>query len=380
MIQLMNYYYHCVKCDRNYTRKAQICCHNIYYEYIEILYDYDLFKRYPREKRREQMRKLTPLKTKPISLGEGNTPLIQIKDFAPVCGKHTVYVKNEASNPTGSFKDRESALVISKAAELKYHKVYIISSGNAALSAAVYANKVKINCECFIPVKTSKSKKKILQLFCQSLHLSRCGYEDIYRKVVDNAKHNGWNITSGQNFYREEGSKTIAYEIWDSVGVPNIVIIPIGNGTLFSAVHKGFVELRKVGLTNRIPKFIGVQIKGASPIKTALEQRVDYAVLDTVPDSIAEGIIARESYCSPKVIRAINESRGDIIEVTDAETILALKDIMRTESLIPETTSATVYAALRKLVINSKKKLTIICLQTGSGIKELEGIVRLLNI
>lgn len=376
----MDYYYHCIQCDRNYTQKEQICFHNAYYEYIEIVYDYALLKGYPKEKRREQMGVLTPLKTKPISLGEGNTSLIQINDFASVCGKHTVYVKNEANNPTGSFKDRESALVISKAVELKYRKVHIISSGNAALSAAVYANKAKINCECFVPVKTSKNKKKILQLFTQSLHFSRGDYEDIYRGVVDNTKNSGWNITGGQNFYREEGSKKIAYELWDSVGVPDIIIIPIGNGTLFSAVHKGFVELRKVGLTNRIPKLIGVQIKGASPIKIALQQRVDYAVLDTVPDSIAEGIIARESYCSPKVIRAIKESRGDIIEVTDAETILALRDIMRTESLIPEATSATVYVALRKLAVNGKKKLTIICIQTGSGIKELEGIVRWLKV
>lgn len=373
----MHHYYHCLKTNKIYNKLSNVCQPDLYYEYIEILYDYEKIKKLSFKQKIESLKSLLPLKHFPISLGEGRTPLIKIDEFSTLCKSHQVYVKNEAQNPTGSFKDRESAIVISKAKELKYKKVFIVSSGNAALSAAVYCNKTKIKCECFIPKHTSKAKKQMLKLYNADFHLMNGDYESIYRQVIDNPPREAWNVTGGQNFFREEGSKRIAYEIWHEIKVPDVIIAPIGNGTLFSAIYKGFKELKDVGLTDAIPKMIGVQIKKASPIKEALKQNKDYVVLDQVPDSIAEGIIARESYSSPKAIRSIKESRGEIIEVTDQETIQALRDIIRIESLMPEPTSATVYAALRRLNFANKKNLNIVCIQTGNGMKNLEEVLKL---
>lgn len=370
------HFYYCLKCNKSFNKLTDICQHDPYYEYIEVLYDYAKISKLPAEKRLDALYNSTPLQTKPLSLGEGNTPLIKLNGFFSKNSKNKIYVKNEGQNPTGSFKDRESSFIVSRAKEKNIENVFIVSSGNAALSAAVYANKTGIFCECFVPKTVSRSKKLMLKLYNSSYHLVDGDYEEHYRKAIDNPPANSWNITSGYNFFREEGSKRIAYEIWQKIGVPDLIIIPIGNGTLFSAIYKGFSELKQVKLTEKIPQLIGVQVKNASPIAEAIKQKSDFVILKSVPDSIAEGIVARESYSAPKVIRALKESRGKLIEVTEKEIRLALKNIINEESLTPEPTSATVYAALEK--INSKDK-TIACIQTGNGMKNLEEILEIIN-
>lgn len=352
--------------------------HDPYYDYVDVLYDYESIKKLPYQKKKFSLNKLLPTIKGLISLGEGNTPLIRIKNFSSECKDNFVYVKNEGQNPTGSFKDRESALIISKAKELGYKKVVIVSSGNAALSSAIYANKAGMRCECFIPHHASKTKKQVLQLYSSGFHTVHGDYESIYRKIVDNPIPGAWNITTGQNFFREEGSKKIAYEIWEAIGMPDVMIIPIGNGSLFAATYKGFLELKKVGLTNRMPLFVGVQVEKASPIAEAVRKKTDSVILKKIPDSVAEGIIARESYSSPKVVRALKENKGKIIEVTEREIISALKDIIRTESLTPEPTSAVVYAALKKLNLRTSGN-KIVCIQTGNGMKNLEEILEVVK-
>lgn len=373
----MKHYYHCIKCNKKFYNLQNVCRHNLYYNYIEILYDYKKIKKAPVQKRKKALLTLLPVDDVKFSLGEGNTPLIKLNNFSNICKNNNVYVKNEGQNPTGSFKDRESALVITKASELGYKKIVNISSGNAALSSAVYTNKAKLQCECFIPKDTSKAKKQMLKLYGANFHLVDGDYEIIYRKIVDNPIKKALNVTSGQNCFREEGSKKISYEIWEKINIPDVVIIPIGNGTLFSAIYKGFEELKKIGLTNKIPWLVGVQIKNASPISTAIKKNKDYAILNTAPESIAEGIIARESYDAPKVINIIKNKHGEIMEITEKETILALKNIIKKESLTPEPTSAVVYAALNKFKITNKKKLKIVCVQTGNGMKNLDEILKI---
>lgn len=370
------YYYYCIKCNKKFYKFEDVCSHDPYYEYIDIIYDYQSIKQLPKEKRLAALCSLLPLETQPFYIGEGNTPLIKINNFYDVCGDNDVYVKNEGQNPTGSFKDRESAVIVEKAKELGYKKVSIVSSGNAALSAAIYANKANIECKCFIPQGTSKAKLQMLKLYNADYHLMKGDYEMIYRKMIDHPIADYWNITGGQNFFRSEGDKMISYEIWEKIGVPDMIIVPIGNGALFSSVHKGFLEIKKVGLSNKMPKLIGVQIKNAAPVAKALRSGLDYSILQNVPYSVAEGIVARESYSSLKVIKAIKEGAGDIVEVSENETKSALKEIIKKESLTPEPTSAVIYAVLKKINVKNK---TIVCIQTGNGMKNLEEILEIIR-
>lgn len=352
-----------------------------YYEYQEFIYDYETIGDFPLAgiPGIERFLPLLPVSQIPsfFARGVGNTPISQLGNIGKMLGLENLWVKHEEVNPTGCSKDRESVLVISAALEIGVRKVVIASSGNAALSTAAYAQKAGIECICYVPEKTSEEKKGLIRLFGARLIAIPGFYEDVYRYVVD-TKPEGWNVTAGQNPMRTEGNKTIAYELWERLGVPEIILTPSGNGTCLVGIWKGFTELRRLGKINRLPRMVSVQIKGAAPLKTALAQAKDFVVLGDIEDSIAEGIVAQESYCSPKAIRALQESGGYVIEVTDQEIIDALRTVIKAELIVPEPTSAAVYAALPKLKTANPQSL-VVTINTGSGMKCLPEIMQLLS-
>lgn len=307
-----------------------------------------------------------------ITLGEGKTPLLPAgENLKTWSGFKNLWVKHEEMNPTGCFKDRESAVVISKALELGYKKVTVASSGNAALSTAAYAQTAGLKCAVFIPKKTSSAKKQLIKLFGAILHEIPGGYEDVYRYLADHPVKNAWNVTSGQNPWRTEGNKNIAKEIVGQMGhCPDLVVVPAGNGGCLAGIGAGFREL---GLN---PKMIAVQVAKAAPLKIALEQHKKWVSLGNVADSVAEGIVAAESYCSPKAVELLIKSNGEVIEVTDRE-ILAALSIMVKSSLVSEPTSAAAFAALKKLKVKKNQKVVVI--NTGSGMKMLGELMKFIK-
>ena len=304
-----------------------------------------------------------------VTLGEGHTPLTWSKQMG-------VWIKHEEMNPTGCFKDRESAVVVSKAIELGYKQISIISSGNAALSTAAYAQKAGLQCTAYVPAKTTKAKKQLIELFGAEV-VERSGfYEDVYHHVVDHPNAGIWNVTSGQNPWRVEGNKSIAYEIYDVLGhVPDMVVAPAGNGGCIAGIWRGFDEIQKMGKAIKVPKMIAVQVEGADPLQQALKQGKSWVNLDQVDDSVAEGIVAAESYCSPKAIEAITQSGGWVVGVSDEEIIESLGGLVSTESLITEPTSAAAFAGLKKLDVLAGEEVVVI--NTGSGMKMLDEIKEL---
>lgn len=380
---MSKYFYRCVKCNAKTKDFAEPQCpHNSYYDYLDVVYSYKKIHDFPLKNRTGLSRflPLLPIKKIGISLGEGTAPLFKLTNFTKRIGLENpnIYVKNEAQNPTGCFKDLESLIVINKAMEEKFKKLIVVSSGNAAFSAAAYANKAGLKCLCVILKKTNQIKKEGLLAFGTTEVKEFPGfYEDAYRFYANNHLSGYWNVTSGRNPLRVEGNKIIAFEIWEQLGVPDKIVVPAGNGSLLFGIWKGFDELRKLGKIKKIPQMIGVQVKGAAPLKEALNTNQDYVILDEIEDSIAEGIVAKESYCSPKATKAIEDSQGSVIEVTDKEIKRALIDIIETESLEPEATSASVYAALSKTDIKAKDK--VICIQTGSGQRNIQYLTKILK-
>ena len=350
-----------------------------YYEFKDIIYDYSRVKIFPLpgEKGLEKYLPLLPVERVYTEIeGVGNTPLVRAHNFGKVVGISDLWIKREDLNPTGCFKDRESAVIISAALENGHKSVYIVSSGNAALSTARFAAEAGIECTCYVPKKTSQEKKDLIVEYGAKLELIPGFYEDVYRAVVDRNLA-GWNVTSGQNPYRIEGGKTMAYEIFEQLGVvPDVIVIPSGNGGCLAATWKGFVELKKLGKTDKLPKMVCVQITGAAPIKTAFEQNKPYVVLGDIEDSVAEGIIAQESYNSPQAVQALKDSGGYVIEVNDAEVVSALKTIIETEGIIPEPTAAATFAALYKL---KEKDALVVAVNTGDGKKMMDEVNHLIN-
>jgi len=351
-----------------------------YYEFIDFSYDYGAISDFPVPGKKGLNRYLPLLPVESVDTkikNLGNTPLEKAKKFGYEVGLSNLWIKREDLNPTGCFKDRESAVIISAAKERNITSVYVVSSGNAALSTAKFAKEAGIACTCYVPEKTSKEKKDLIQKYGAELELIPGFYEDVYRTVVD-MHPKGWNVTSGQNPYRIEGGKTMAYEIVEQLKeVPDVVVIPSGNGGCLAATWKGFKELKEIGKIDKLPKMVCVQIKGAAPIKVALEQNKPYVVLGEIEDSVAEGIVAQESYNSPQAVQALKESGGYVIEVNDSEVISALKKIIETESIVPEPTSAATFAALYKLEEQSDS--LVVAVNTGDGKKMIDEVKHLIQ-
>jgi threonine synthase len=305
-----------------------------------------------------------------ITLGEGQTPLTETTCFAPY-NLPNVWVKHEELNPLGSFKDRESALTISLARQHGVKEIVIASSGNAALSQAGYARKAGVQCTCFVPKHTTQEKKDLITLFGAKLEEIEGNYEHVYRYVADHYDRRK-NVTAGLYPERVEANKTIAYEIWEAIEVPDVVVVPCGNGGNLAGIWRGFYDLLQIGKISQVPKMIGVQMAGAAPLKVAQESQKDFVIFPNTVDSLAEGILAEESYCSPKVMTVLRESNGSIVEVTEAEMKNAWQEMLEKESLVIEPTSAAAFAAVKKLPqLGVSAAARVVVISTGSGMKML---------
>ncbi len=366
-------YLKCVQCAKKYPADGSVLTcleHNPKFSYLEVVYDYPNIKKFPDFNNRswDRFLELLPINKFNISLNEISTEATQLKKLGDMLGYSNLYLKDETKNVTGSFKDKESLISINKAVEIGYKHVFTISSGNGALSACAYSTKAGLGCKCFVPSLTSQAKLDMITKFRGAIIKLPGSYEDVYTKVVK-IKPKGWNITSGFNPFGNEGDKITAFEIWESIGVPDYIVVPCGNGGNLYGIWKGFEELKLLGNTSKVPKMIGVQIEGAAPLKEALEKDEMYCSLPDAIESIAEGIVATESYASPKAIKALKQSGGEIITVTDNEIKSAIEQIDKSEVLLPEITAASAFAALPKLKCSPNTKVVVIL--TGTGMKYL---------
>lgn len=354
--------------------------HNKYYQFNEITINKGNFDKFSDPKLPGLSKYLSQMPIDKFLVtfdySEGNTPMIKLSSFGKTLKLTNLYSKLEDKNPTGSFKDRESSLVFSWAKEQGINSVSIASSGNAAISAAAYSVRGQIKCHAYIPASTSLEKIKLLESYNVYIHKIKGTYEDCYKHLVDNPSKL-LNITSGQLPLRTEANKTISYEIFEQLGVPDYIVVPCGNGSCFAGIWKGFKELYDCGFANKLPKMISVQIDRANPINKAYRFNQEIEIIHNSAESIAEGIVASESFCSPLVVKGLKESNGLVVDVNDHEIKKALYSIINSEGIIPEPTTASVYAALFKISFN--KDDLIVCINTGSGLKYINEIYKLLK-
>lgn len=326
-------------------------------------------------------KELSPLGEINFSLGEGNTPLYQL-----FLGEKEpqIYLKDESTNPTGVYKDRETALMIGEALSKNKKAVTIASCGNAASSLAVYAHQANLDCLLFIT--GGSSPEKINQMLAHSakiVALKDAIYERVYEKHIDLSDiFEGKGIVNcdpSKNHLQKHGSKTIAYELLTQLNsCPDYVLMPVGNGTLLSGVYYGFKELEQLGLIKKVPQLYAVQIKGGDPITQGFQKQMFTSpTVETNPvHSLCEGIIAEASYEYLAVMDALLKSKGGAISVTDQEVALAYANFVNQEKeiiqkgCIPEPTSAVVLAAVKKIIAEEEwgydKKVVLISSSHGS--------------
>lgn len=299
--------------------------------------------------------------SKAISLGEGNTPLIQSKKF------ENFLLKFEGMNPTGSFKDRGSAIEISKAFELGVKKVLCASTGNMGASIAAYSNRANIQATVFVPSFAEKNKLKQMNYYGAKVKRINGSYETALNETRKLNKKNKVYLT-GDYAFRGEGQKSIGFEILEQLHfeIPDFIVLPIGNGTLIWAVFKACREFKETGLIKKIPKLVGVQAQNCEPIVRAIENN-DKIVPIKNPKTIATAICCGNPVDGEEAVFAIKESNGIAISVSEKEIMLAKKELGR-EGIYAENGGSVAFAGAKKMNLNEKGKSVIIV--SGHGLKD----------
>jgi len=317
-----------------------------------------------------------------VSLAEGGTGLHHCKRLGRKLGLKKLFVKNEGENPTGSFKDRGMTVAISKARELSKKKVLCASTGNTAASLAAYSARADMECIVLMP-KGKVAGGKMLQIIMHGAKLIQIKGDfdqalEIAMKLSERRRE--FYLMNSINPFRLEGQKTIAFEILDQLGrVPEVVMLPVGNGGNISAAWKGFSEFQQLKIVKSRPRMIGIQAEKAAPIARAVKSGRDKIRPVHNPQTIATAIRIGSPVNWPKVLSAIRDSRGTAETVTDRQILEAQKELATLEGIFVEPASAASIAGVKKLSEEGRvdRSETVVCVTTGHGLKDPSVLDRL---
>jgi threonine synthase len=304
-----------------------------------------------------------------VTLGEGHTPLLENKRLTGFIEAGRVLIKYEAMNPTGSFKDRGSSLEVTKALELKNREVALASTGNMGASVAAYAAFAGLKCRVYVPAITPPTKIKQMEAYGAEVVRVDGDYVDAMRLAEKYVMAQEDTFLTGDYVWRCEGTKTVGFEILDQLywRTPDAIFVPIGNGTLTWGLYSALKDLARVGITERIPRIIGVQAEGCSPIVKSWEEGVERITPVHDPQTVASALACGDPIYGLYALRAIRESRGTAVTVSDSEILHAQK-LLGAHGIFVEPSGAVAYAGALKI----KEKLdeqVIVALATGHGLK-----------
>ncbi|MGZ5497221.1 MAG: threonine synthase [Candidatus Aminicenantales bacterium] len=315
-----------------------------------------------------------------LSLGEGLTPLLRLDRVGRALGLDDIYAKNEAQNPTSSFKDRGSAVAVQKAVSLGNRRIGTVSTGNMAASTAAYGARAGLETFVLLKEGTSVSSLQAAGIFGPRLVAVEGDYGAVFNASLAIGKRLGITFMNSIDPYRLEGYKVTAFEIYVRLGrrAPRTVIVPLSSGGHLLGLMRGFADLEREGLIAAYPQIVGVQAEGCAPLVRAFDKGLEkYERLAAGP-TIAHAIANPTPPAGNAVLRMIRERDGLLVAVSDREMLEAQRELASTEGLFCQPESATTLAALRKLTaagrIKSGEGGTVLIV-TGSGLKTLHLLV-----
>ncbi|OPY32494.1 MAG: Threonine synthase [Methanomassiliicoccales archaeon PtaU1.Bin124] len=319
--------------------------------------------------------------SKAVTLKEGGTPLYKCSSLAEKSAIKEVFVKFEGANPTGSFKDRGMTVGVSRAVELGCKVVGCASTGNTSASLAAYAAKARLDSVVLLPSgKVAMGKLAQAMFYGAKVVMVDGNFDDALRVVREMGNAGQLYILNSINPYRPEGQKTVAFEIMDQLEfeVPDRIILPVGNAANIWAVYKAFTEWRELGWIDKIPKLTGIQAAGSAPIVRAFRSGQDDFVPEDHPETIATAIRIGNPASGRKALRAIKDTDGTAIDVTDEEILKAQRMLGRMEGIGVEPASAASIAGLVKLrqmgEIDWDERVVCIC--TGHVLKDPDTVIK----
>jgi threonine synthase len=315
-----------------------------------------------------------------VSLGEGFTPLLEAKVLADDLGLRRVWIKDEAQNPTGSFKDRGLCLAVSRAKELGVKKIAIPSAGNAGGSLSAYAARAGIEAHVFMPKDTPAANQIEARQYGAKLTLVDGLINDCGRIIAERKAAEGWfDVSTLKEPYRVEGKKTMGYEIAEQLKwrLPDVIIYPTGGGTGLIGMWKAFAEMEEMGWTGpERPRMVSVQATGCAPIVRAFDAGKEAAEPWQNAKTIASGLRVPQAVADFLMLRALRESNGTALSVSDDEMLAQIPRVGRAEGIFFCPEGAACVAALRRLSHQGWIQPTdeVLIFNTASGLKYLDVI------
>jgi threonine synthase len=312
-------------------------------------------------------------------LPAGCTPLVRADRLAARFGIREVWVKNDAANPTHSFKDRVVSVASTRARELGYDTLACASTGNLANSVAAHGAALGMQTYVFIPSDLEEQKVLATGVYGTRVVKVKGTYDDVNRLCTELSGERDWAFVNvNVRPYYAEGSKTLAYEISEQLGweTPDRVVAPIASGSLYTKIAKGFEEWRKLGLVRgEAPIMNGAQAAGCSPVAAAYAAGADFCK-PVKPDTIAKSLAIGSPADGPYALDLARRSGGAIDAVTDDEIRAGIRLLAETTGIFTETAGGVTTAVLAKLAergdIDPDERVVVVI--TGEGLKTLDAV------
>lgn len=383
----------CAQCGREYDIHEKIykCKTPGCKGRVDIYYDYEKLKEIITKEELSKRKggvwkyfEMLPLNDRKniITLGEGNTPFLKSTRLAEYLGIKYLYMKDEARNPSGSFKDRPMTVGVSKAVEFGVKTLSIASSGNAAAAMAAYAAKAGLKAYTFVPDFAPAGK--IYQLLLLGAKVVRVtgwagGVDPTVKLMVMASEKYRWIECPSfgtYNMWQFEGNKTLGYELIENFeyNMPDWLFIQVGAAALLGGVYKGIREFYDMGLIDRMPKIVAVQSEGNAPFVRAFKKGMvppDIEPWDH-PETVAEGLEDPYPWDADIGLKALKDTNGDALAVSDDLIIKAEKLLAQKEGLFIEPSGVTGLAGVMQFIEEGKidKSDRVAILLTGSGFKD----------
>ncbi len=376
----------CKECGERYPLDARYVCERCFGP-LEVVYDDAGLD--PAEARRRiqagsagiwRYADFLPFAERPRSaLEPGLTPLIRADRLAERLGIGELWIKNDAANPTHSFKDRVVAVALAKALELGFETVACASTGNLANAVAAHAAAAGLESYVFVPADLEEQKLLATGVYGARLVAVRGSYDDVNRLCTELSDAHPWAFVNvNLRPYYSEGSKTLAFETVEQLGwqLPDRIVSPIASGSLFTKLGRGFADWLRLGLVEgELPVFCGAQPQGCSPVATAFAEGWE-TCKPQQPDTIAKSLAIGNPADGVYALELARRTGGTIEAVGDGEIRDAIRLLAETTGIFTETAGGVTIAALAKIAARGEigARERVVAYITGDGLKTLDAV------
>ncbi|MCO6400881.1 MAG: threonine synthase [Verrucomicrobia bacterium] len=362
---------------------------------LDVLYDYAAIN--PRNWMRERddifrysaLLPISDLSLTPVQR-VGHTPLYHAVRAGASLGLRNLYVKDDGLNPSGSFKDRAGAVALVVARERNAGSIAAATTGNAGSSMAALAGGVNFPCAIFVPASAPPAKLAQILAFGVKVIAVRGTYDQAYDLCEEVCAQRGWfNRNTGYNPFTREGKKTCSFEIWEQLGgqAPDHLFVGTGDGNIISGIWKGFRDLLALKLIEKMPRLYASQSEKSAAVSRAVREarRMGIApdwkalALPTVQaDTLADSIAVDFPSDGLAAVRAVIETGGDAVTVSDQEILDAIPDLARSTGVFAEPAATACWAAMKRLAAAGRFSPDdkVVCVVTGSGLKDIASVRR----